>query len=207
MSVLTEQALSTRLRDGSLVITPLLDPPSQVRDGSVNIRLGTRFIVSHRSQLPLIDPEKLDVALVRKFFSKLHLEFGQTFVLHPGHVALAGTFEFIAFPSDICAYVLSRSKYGRIGLLVATATYVHPRWRGCLTLELVNAGEAPIKLTCGAPIAQLVMHSTTPADDNGRRATRHSVVPTGPEFLALSTDHDWNTLARFRRSALPDMEA
>ena len=66
--------------------------------------------------------------------------FNRKFRLHPGGFLLGATLEFISLPNDIAGFILSRSGYGRTGLLIAAATYVHPGWKGCLTLELENLG-------------------------------------------------------------------
>ena len=55
---------------------------------------------------------------------------------------LAATLEYSALPDDLSANVVGRSSWGRLGLIVATAVFVHPGFRGCLTLELVNEGTA-----------------------------------------------------------------
>jgi dCTP deaminase len=51
--------------------------------------------------------------------------------------------EFFKLPSDVMAYVIGRSSWGRLGLVIATATFVDPNFRGSITLELVNEGESP----------------------------------------------------------------
>ena len=84
--------------------------------------------------------------------------FGDGLWLHPRHFVLAVTFEFLKFPDDMGAYVVGRSSWGRLGLIVATAVFVHPGFRGCLTLELVNEGDSPIYLCPGFRIAQLAIH-------------------------------------------------
>ena len=79
--------------------------------------------------------------------------------------------------------------------MVATAAYVHPLWKGCLTLELYNYGDAPIKLECGAPIAQLVIQNATIIE----KSIRKKSIPTGPEFPIMNEESDWNMLAPFRK--------
>ena len=43
-------------------------------------------------------------------------------------------------------------------MIIATACNVDPGFKGCITLELVNSGEAPLVLYPGVRIAQLVFH-------------------------------------------------
>jgi dCTP deaminase len=65
-------------------------------------------------------------------------------------------------PSDLAAYVVGLSSWGRTGLIIATAVGVHPGFTGCLTLELANTGVVPIKLDPGAFVCQLFFHICSP---------------------------------------------
>ncbi len=188
MSAITRAAIRDRLfNTKDLKIKPLLDPERQIEDGAVNLTLGTQFIVAKKSDYPLIDPRKLDMAEVVKFQEKITLAFGQAIVLHPHQFALGGTFEFLKLPPNVCAYVLTRSSFGRAGLQIATATYVHPGWQGCLTLELQNLGEVPIKLYCGSPICQLVLQEAQPPVEQKRIKS----IPVAPVFTDLKNQFYW----------------
>lgn len=80
---------------------------------------------------------------------------GDYFVLHPRQFVLGETLEWIHLPADLAAFVTSRSSWGRDGLIIATATGVHPGYSGILTLELTNLGEIPLRLYPGLSVAQL----------------------------------------------------
>ena len=189
-AVLSRQALLERLKT-DLVISPLLDP-SQVGDGSLDISLGTRFITSQRSRVTQLDPAKLTEGRIHAFQRASVTPFGDWFTLHPGSFALGCTFEFVSLPSDLCGFVLSRSRYGRLGLLIATATFVHPGWRGCLTLELENLGEVPIILRPLSTVGQLVLlHASKVVEPTKPRS-----IPVGPVFSSLSHDGRWEKLRR-----------
>src|SRR6266481_2773753 len=140
MAVLTRSNVLDHLADGRLTINPLLDVEEQVSEGSVNVRLGTTFIDTKVRSYSEIDPKTLSLENIKRLQERIRLPFGETYVLHPRRLVLGSTFEFIALPAAVCGYVLSRSRYGRAGLMVATATYIHPFWKGCLTLELFNYG-------------------------------------------------------------------
>ena len=56
------------------------------------------------------------------------------------------------------AYVIGRSSWGRLGLVIATATMIQPGFHGTITLELTNVGNVPLVLLPGTRIAQLVFH-------------------------------------------------
>jgi dCTP deaminase len=112
--------------------------------------------------------------------------FGEELWLHPRHFILASTLEFLGLPNDLSAYVVGRSSWGRLGLVVATAVYVHPGFHGCLTLELVNEGDSPICLTPGSRVAQLAVHRlespSTARKDEGEKY----YAPVRPQASRLS---------------------
>ena len=74
---------------------------------------------------------------------------------------------------------------GRLGLFIATATMVAPGFKGVITLELINAGQAPIVLYPGVIIAQLLIETTT--DITESYSGRYN-YPTEPEFSKIHED-------------------
>jgi dCTP deaminase len=201
--VLTTEAIRSRLESHDpqfrIYLKPILDDNNQVGDGSVDIRLGTHFLVPRTSDLSHITPEKMDAEYVRQLQSAVVKEFGDRFTLHPNHLVLGVTFEYLKLPGDIAAMVLSRSSFGRVGLVVATATYVHPLWEGCLTLELANYGEIPLEIPCGSPIAQLVFIKASRIKNAQILTPGRNACPIRPEFALLQKMPDWNKLAGIRK--------
>lgn len=195
---LTEESIRSRLAseaDTRLVITPCL--PGAVNGASVDLRLGNKFIVFERSGTPAFDSlgRSQDP---RSMQSTVERAWGDVFYLHPGQLVLAATLEYLCLPGDLTAQVVTRSSYGRLGLISATAVQVHPRFAGCLTLELLNLGEMPLVITPGERIAQLMLFSTTgvleppdPGDDKYR-------FPTGPEFSKIRRDKESDILRQMR---------
>lgn len=95
---------------------------------------------------------------------------------------------------------MGRSSWGREGLVIATATGVHPGYSGILTLELTNLGEIPLRLYPGIAIAQLFVHTV---DASGNGATEHSV------FLGSTEAGSGNPISekdRFKISHFKDPE-
>lgn len=88
--------------------------------------------------------------------------FGKDFILHPHNFVLAVTLEWIRMPTHLSAHITGRSSWGRHGLIIETASGVHPGFTGCLTLEMANIGDVPIKIRPGTRICQLFFHDTTP---------------------------------------------
>lgn len=170
MSVLGKHEILASLQrnlEDRLFITPLLDP-SQIGESSVDLRLGNDFIVTRRGNLSCIDPSVKDVK-EHRYQTKHFVNFKEPFYLHPQELVLAGTLEYFKLPTNICAYVTSRSSWGRAGLIIATATTVHPGFTGTITLELVNLGEVPLVLYPGLSVAQIVfLECKGGAEYNGR---------------------------------------
>ncbi|MCU7904760.1 MAG: dCTP deaminase [Candidatus Thiodiazotropha sp. (ex Epidulcina cf. delphinae)] len=138
-----------------LIITPLLNPDLQINEASIDIRLGNDFIVTRRGNLAQLDPALQDIREHRHQTTHF-VNFKECFYLHPQELVLAGTLEYFRLPVDVAASVTSRSQWGRAGLVIATATAVHPGFCGTITLELLNLGEVPLALYPGTSVAQIV---------------------------------------------------
>jgi dCTP deaminase len=115
---------------------------------SIDFHLGNRFALPRRRKMTKHDPLREEKAglggdtevYVEDYVDNHFIPFGGEFVLHPGQLALARTFEWIRLPHDIMAYVVGRSIWGRRGLMIATAIAIHPGSSGNITLELSNVG-------------------------------------------------------------------
>jgi deoxycytidine triphosphate deaminase len=193
-SVLSADRILDRLRlddhEKGLVATPLCHLPQGV---ALDVRLGNKFIVFRRSDVAAFDPLALDND-PRALQDFIELAPNDRFVLHPNEVVLGATMEYLVLPDDLSGQVITRSSYGRLGLLSATAVQVHPRFRGCLTLELVNLSTIPISLTPGERIAQLILWKSQ-AVPNSDVKYSHSI---GPEFSRVRTDAEAGTLRALR---------
>lgn len=150
-----------------LVITPLLEPEKQLHEGSasVDLRLGTWFIASRKGYLPHIDTaDKDSEKAVANLQDSYYVNIGDYFVLHPGHFVLATTLETLRLPPNLAGSVVTRSSWGRYGLIIATAVGIHPKFVGVLTLELRNLAEVPLKLYPGRRILQVFFHEVELTD-------------------------------------------
>ena len=146
-----------------LMITPLFDWKRQAKKGqaAIDLRLGQRFSIPRRTKLAELDHLKENhMEELEKYKDVHHVLMGDFFVLHPQQFVLGETLEWVHFPKDCAGYVIGRSSWGRDGLIIATATGVHPGYSGVLTLEITNVGEIPIRLYPGLTIAQLFIHKT-----------------------------------------------
>lgn len=143
--------------------------------------------------MPSIDPLRADAPSL--FFESVERGWGERFILHPGELVLAVTLEYVRMPQDLGAQVITRSKYGRMGLLAATAIAVHPGSSLNVTLELVNAGNSPIVLWPGLSIAQLTVYQAGASIDFAEPGTFG--FSTGPTFPILGMDEEEERLSNF----------
>jgi len=171
VSVLSRSEIQKRLelsadKPESIVITPLLD--EEFDDDAVDLRLGCYFRLPAMSSVPYIDLyEKSAQDEAKQDYPELiHKPYGHTqkpgsssgskFILQPQHAVLASTLEYIKMPGDLSAEILTKSSWARVFISIASAPWIHPFYRGCLTLEITNLGNIPVALPVGKPIAQLV---------------------------------------------------
>lgn len=147
------------------VITPPPDLSELRNSGSaaVDLRLGTWFASLRQARVPCLRVD--DPVPTRQVTKATYVPFGNDYVLHPGGFVLAVTLEWLRLPSNLAAYVVGKSSWGRWGLIIATATGVHPGFKGCLTLELSNVGQIPIAVKPGIRICQLFIHETKTGTD------------------------------------------
>lgn len=190
MAVLTSHELTERLNHGDeksrLVITPILDPQVQVGLCSVDLRLGTRFQVDLRTRDPYISLD--GNRPVRSFFDETYRDFGEPFILYPGQLVLACTFEYLRLPYDVAGHLASRSSLNRLG--ISFYSLVQPGYAGTLTFELTNSTSNPIALMPGMRIAQLQLHLLHGAleDAYASVVTSKYVGSTGPKVSSVSLD-------------------
>lgn len=164
--ILKSDVIAKMLEEGSkpgakdpLVITPT--PPdlkalAESGSASIDIRLGTWFVTLRQARMTHLG---IDEGVEQPQLTKTqYVPFGTKYILHPGSFVLSVALEWIRLPRDIAAYVTGKSSWGRRGLIIATATGVHPGFKGCLTLELSNVGELPIETKPGVQICQLFLH-------------------------------------------------
>ena len=131
--------------------------------------------------------------VVNRLYEHAKIQYGCPFVLHPHQLILGVTFEYLAIPLDTFCTVMTRSSWGRLGLVVATAAAVFPGYQGSPTLELTNLSESPLVLYPGLSIAQLVCYNAAsenrlPTPYRGRYAC--ATEAELPKFFANDFDSE-----------------
>ena len=167
--------LTRRIIGAERLVSPILDfdeRTGQIGNGSVDVRLGHQFIVFNKATgFQSIDPTNrrvLEEQLRKHHQSILRIGYGGQLYLHPGDFVIARTFEYMNMPRDWIAYVVGRSSWGRLGVVIATATLINPDFKGTITLEITNLGEVNVSLIPLMRIAQLTFHSVAEEPHNAR---------------------------------------
>jgi len=137
--------------DERLTIRPLLTR-DQIGEMSIDLRIGTDFLVSYQGRGPFIDVSNYNSSPTGSFFAATRRKVGETFILHPHQTVLCSSLEYLRFPNNVGADLFMRSSYSRLGLHISTM--IQAGYCGCLSLELTNANNNPIKIVVGARIFQ-----------------------------------------------------
>ena len=195
MTVLSRDQIIQRIfhedLEKRLVITPITDVERQIGNGTIDIRLGTRFIIFKRRKIETLDPTEKGIdEKIRELQERIYTPYGEKIVLHPNELILGGSLEYLRFPSDLMGYVVGRSSWGRLGLIIETSPVIHPCFIGIITFEFANLSTAPIALYPGTRIAQISIHTVENNVQDCRKilnASRYN-LSTSPEFSKIYKD-------------------
>lgn len=175
---------------------------------SVDVHLGREFLCPRRTSAGYLDPAGSDIDNIpfrsmgavgpeawRDILEHVCVPLSGEFILHPGQFALASVYEFLKLPLDLCADVVGRSSWARVGLIIAMATFVHPGYAGCLTLELQNLGEVPLRLQPGLRVAQIIFRAV---GEVRHQPASQLACSYRPEYWPVVSGADQGLLRRLR---------
>jgi len=173
----------------SLVITPLLNDEVFSVD-SIDLRLGSHFLLPQVPPQPYatFDSEHLKAAHLH-----VHVPWGKYLVVPAHQTVLGATLEFIKLPFDLSGQILTKSSIARTFVVIETAPWIHPSYRGCLTLEIANVSNTPLLLHPGVRIGQLVLQAISPSPDPNEDAKLKGsylgpIYPEAPRFRRLKDE-------------------
>jgi dCTP deaminase len=162
---LCDSDIIAALNQGRIQILPR--PEDRAVSGvSVDLRLGHRFRVFSSHTIPFIDlsgsREQVNLAVEKVMGDEILISDQETFVLHPGELALGITLESITLPDDLVGWLDGRSSLARLGLMVhVTAHRIDPGWSGNIVLEFFNSGKLPLALRPGMAIGAMSFETLT----------------------------------------------
>ncbi len=188
MSVLSKTTIEARLKipgwkPESLVITPFLGRKKAFDYDAVDLRLGSFFLIPQSPPAPFLDPTEPDSA--KHSHLRVHKPLGCYLVIPAHQTVLGATLEFIKLPNDVSGQILTKSSVARTFLVIETAPWIHPLYRGCLTLEIANVSNTPQILYPGFPIGQLILISNDKPTDASEPLSAAYVGPIEPETPSL----------------------
>jgi len=190
--ILSDGEILRRLEGGDLAVEPLDDPDLQVQPASVDLRLGRTFLEFQRANISCIHPDSEQE--VEEYVEETVVPEDGEFILHPGDFVLGTTLERVEIPPDLIAHVQGRSSLGRLAVVIhATAGVIDPGYRGQITLELSNLGTAPVALTPGMRISQLIFTELTAPAERPYGADRGSKYQdqAGPQASRIQGDEEF----------------
>lgn len=188
MSVLSKERISDRLRKpvddrAGLVITPLLNREVAIDADSVDLRLGCHFLLPKLFQQPYFIP---DVTSSTLLYERVHVPLGRYLVVPAHQTILGATMEFIKLPYNVSGEILTKSSVARTFIVVETAPWIHPEYRGCLTLEIANVSNTPVLLYPGRLIGQLILMDVE-RELGAAKLSSTYFGPVYPELPALNS--------------------
>jgi len=103
---------------------------------------------------------------------------------------LGVTLEFIKLPHNVSGQILTKSSVARTFVVIETAPWIHPEYRGCLTLEIANVSNTPLLLYPGRLVAQLILFDVPDAKPLEQYTGTYlgPVYPEPPKFLDPAED-------------------
>jgi dCTP deaminase len=190
--ILSDADIARRLEAGDLAIEPLDDPELQIQPASVDLRLGRSFLEFQRANISCIHPES--ERETDEYVEETVVPEDGEYILHPGDFVLGTTRERVEIPPDLIAHVQGRSSLGRLAIVIhATAGIIDPGYRGQITLELSNLGTAPVALTPGMRISQVLFTELSSRADRPYGSGRGSKYQdqSGPQASRIQGDAEF----------------
>lgn len=156
---LSDQKIEKWLNKGKLVINPR---PSinRINGITVDIRLGNKFRTFNYKKNSFIDlginKKNINNSLKTIMNKEITLYKKDSFLLHPGELVLAITFESFIIPRNLVGWLDGRSSLARLGLMIhVTSHRIDPGWNGAIVLECYNASKITLALRPGMFICAL----------------------------------------------------
>ena len=182
-----------------IIIRPLLDE-AQIGELSVDFRLGTDFLLSFQGRHSAIDASNYEnPEPSSSFFQETRRLVGSTFLFHPMQTVLCSTLEYIKLPPNIFLSLSIRSSYSRLGFSISTI--VQPGYSGCLSMELTNVNNTPVKITVGSRLVQARFYRINENVDY-YSSKRKYICQVRPEVSMANHDSESAILKKIRDSNL-----
>lgn len=145
--ILTKEEIIKEIKKDKIKIEPFDE--KAIGPASVDLTLANKLRVFNSNKTI---EEDIDYKKITKL-----IDISRGYILKPGELVLGITEEKITLPENICAWINSRSRFARIGLMShITAPFIAPGVSNKQVLEIYNCGKNKIKLIPGTKLCQLV---------------------------------------------------
>lgn len=150
---LSDKKIEEWLNSGKLIINPR-PPKNRINGITVDIRLGNKFRTFKNEKKNYInlsnEKKKINKTLNSLMNKEIILSKKESFLLKPGELVLAITYESLKLPENLVGWLDGRSSLARLGLMVhVTSHRIDPGWEGYLVLECFNASKLKLMLQPG----------------------------------------------------------
>lgn len=181
MSFLTGIEIKKLISNNKILINSLdpryaFDPNQQVTEDAIDLRLSP-FALKYKKGVTTIDYINDDLP---SLFESIALPIDKGYPIRPRQVIFTQTLEAITFPEDLVGFVVTRSTFARLGLMIncgAPKFAIGISW--AFPLQLVNCGSIPIVMYPYTVVAQLMVSTVEgpPVGYQGRYQNCFSPLP------------------------------
>ncbi len=205
MAILSDQKILEFSESKKLIVHPLLEL-AQIAGTKIDLRIDNSFHLIKRITMDSYDPAKFFGKNEAPAYLESHVvAYGESFVLHPGELVLAPTFESLRIPKDHVGILDGRSSLGRLGVLVhVTAASIDPGFTGPLIAELLNVGRVPVDLY---PLMRIGALSLSKIEGKvskiyGKKGKYSGLKNISNPGSGLFEDEEWNSILSFSQIGL-----
>jgi len=143
---------------GAALVTPF--DSACINPASIDLRLGASYRLPHpmwQSSTRIMAGDPAHVATLPTWGDECIMP-PEGLVIYPGQFILCCSMETVCIPNDACAFLVSKSSMGRVGLEHLHAGLGDPGFCGQWTWELHSVAPWPILLLPGKRYMQMVVH-------------------------------------------------
>jgi dCTP deaminase len=154
---LSDTDILKAIQSGEIIIDNF--DPQRLQPASYDVLLGYSFLTFEKHEFAVIDPREDNSKYMRKHTLKSKDDF---FILHPKEFCLAVTHDHVGVGAGHSMELMGKSSLARLGLIIhTTGGFIDPGNTLNITLELLNANSAPIKLYPEMKIGQVAFTQLT----------------------------------------------
>ena len=122
-----------------------------IQGSSIDLRIS-EIVKVRKDTEPLILADNPDLDSI---YEEVSLAKG--FRLKPNCYLYGKTVEYIRIPNDMCAFLLPRSTFARLGLILPISMYANPSYEGNLPIIIFNASPVEVEIPPYYKVMQMVL--------------------------------------------------